>query len=112
MSAVEEYRKERVRFRPVTNYVSRMIADAAISEMEAKLRERDSDLHRIGESWRKAGERIAGTEAERDALLRLAFEDAYPLIGDTYDSGGIYRKWLADLRTRADERPMSSRRRA
>jgi len=43
--------------------------------------------------------------AEMKAELRLAFEDAYPLIGDTYDGGGIYRKWLADLRARAEMVP-------
>jgi len=38
----------------------------------------------------------------RDKMLRLAWEDAYPMHGDTYDSGGIYKRWLADLRDRAE----------
>lgn len=40
----------------------------------------------------------------RDKMLRLAWEDAYPMHGDTYDSGGIYKRWLADLRERAERR--------
>lgn len=60
------------------HYISQSAADAALTELLAAV-------------------------VELDRMLRLAFEDAYPMHGDTYDSGGIYRRWLADLRARIRE---------
>ena len=47
--------------------------------------------------------RLSRKVMELERMLRLSFEDAYPMHGDTYDSGGIYKRWLADLRARAEE---------